>query len=42
MVKNLKLRQVKFTLKMAKKREEEEGKETVFSYNGRKVPGVKL
>ncbi|MCJ1397413.1 hypothetical protein MMC11_000606 [Xylographa trunciseda] len=42
MVKNLKLRQVKFMLKMAKKRKEEEGKETVFSYNGRNVPNVRL
>ncbi|MCJ1316385.1 hypothetical protein MMC15_001706 [Xylographa vitiligo] len=42
MSKNLKLRQVKFMLKIAKKRKAEEGKETVFSYNGRGIRGVKL
>ena len=42
MSKNLKLRQVKFMLKIAKKRKTEEGKETIFAYNGRDIPGGKL
>ncbi|MCJ1430803.1 hypothetical protein MMC27_000153 [Xylographa pallens] len=42
MSKNLKSRQVKFMLKIARKRKAEEGKETIFAYNGRDIPGGKL